>query len=129
MVLTRRLWGGALGAMLSFWAASRVSVSASIGRGLDAISAMNRDASRRWRLLTLAGAFGGCCDARVEVAEDALRTCLTLALFGADFDGCTVVGVDDDLLLEACGFVKVTPFEARFWRMCNIIGARAMIDR
>ena len=62
------------------------------------------------------GVFEGCCDARVEVAAEPLRTCLALALFGADFDGCAVASVDAALLLDAfaCGFANVTPFEARF---------------
>lgn len=83
------------------------------------MSAMKRDDRRRWRLLTLVGALGGCCDARAEVVADALRTCLDFAFFGLVFEavaGCAAADVDCDLLLEACAccFAKVTPFEARF---------------
>jgi hypothetical protein len=82
-------------------------------------------------LLTLADAFGGCCDAYCEVVAEAWRTCLVLALFGADFDGCAVAGVEGDLLLEdlACGFAKVTPFEARFGRMCSMVETQVSMDR
>lgn len=90
------------------------------------MSAMKRDASRRWRLLTLVGAFEGCCDERLVFVVESLRACLALEWVGLDLedvDGCIVVGLSADLLLDACvcGFAKVTLVEARFRRMRSIV--------
>jgi hypothetical protein len=104
--------------MLAFCAASSVSASASIAIGLDAKSDMNRDARRRWWLLTLGCGSDGCCGKRLEVVVGALWGVFDLDL--ADLGLGLVFGcgleVAADLLLEACvcGFAKATAFDVRF---------------
>ncbi|XPS69438.1 hypothetical protein M3J09_001709 [Ascochyta lentis] len=109
--------------MLAFCAASSVSASVSIGRGLDAMSAMKRDASRRCRLLTFGGGSDKCCDDRLGVVAEALRERPDVGL-GFGFVAVRVASsMDAELLLKACvcGFAKVTPFEGRFWRIRSML--------
>jgi hypothetical protein len=69
------------------------------------MSAMKSDASRRWRLLTCAGAQEGCWEVRLVVIVELLRACLDFALSGLDekaIVGGIVADRGADLLFEAC---------------------------
>lgn len=99
VVLTRRLCAVldcAFGAMLALWAASIVSASASMGMELDAMNAIKREDSRRWRLLTLGGGL--------DVTDELCRWGCDFALLDLGFG--VVLGLEfeaiADLLLEAC---------------------------
>jgi hypothetical protein len=66
------------------------------------MSAMKRDASRRWRLLTCVGAQEGCWEVRLVVVVELLRVCLDFALSGLDEEavaGGIVADRGADLLL------------------------------